>query len=76
MNFGKAVKIAVGLLVGYTLIKWLTANPLQAASTANGSAKAVQSGTNGFITFITALSGPALLLLVVIVAAIIIARKK
>lgn len=77
MSFGKKVAMYIGLLlVAYVVIRWLAANPQQAATTANSGAQTVAGSANNFVTFLTSLSGPALLLLVVIVVAIVLARKK
>lgn len=71
----KAALILLGLFLGWKLLGWVFNNPNDAAQKLNEAGETANKGGDSAITFVTALSGGALLLLVGVIIAIIIARR-
>jgi hypothetical protein len=67
--------VAAGIFFGYTLLRWMSANPHQAAQTVNGSAKTVGQASNSLVAFMTSLGAPTLGILALIGLAYYFSRR-
>jgi ABC-type antimicrobial peptide transport system permease subunit len=72
----KIAGIAIGLFVGWVVLKSCMADPAGSAQKVNDAAGTAGDAGNSASTFISSLSGAALLILVIIGVAIYLGRKK
>jgi hypothetical protein len=72
----KAAGIAIALFVGWVVLKGLMSDPSGSAAKVNDAADTAGQAGNSASTFISSLSGGALLVLVIIGVAIYLSKRK